>query len=82
MVSLLPALPSVIVSLVPNLTPIVYLYNMCLSVRDNIAFGKPEATLEEVKQAALLANAHTYANPHHHDTPLCLSREGLTYQLW
>lgn len=30
------------------------------SIRNNIAFGKPEATIEEVQQAARIANAHEF----------------------
>lgn len=30
------------------------------TVRDNIAYGRPEATLEEIEQAARAANAHTF----------------------
>ena len=30
------------------------------SIRDNIAYGKPDATLEEIKEAAKLAHAHEF----------------------
>src|SRR5262249_14728058 len=30
------------------------------SIRDNIAYGRPEATHEEIEQAARLANAHDF----------------------
>lgn len=30
------------------------------SIEDNIRFGKPDATLEEIQQAARMANAHDF----------------------
>ncbi|HTI58769.1 ABC transporter ATP-binding protein [Mucilaginibacter sp.] len=40
------------------------------SVRDNIAYGRPEATEEEIIEAAKLANAHEFIRhmPHGYDT--------------
>jgi ABC-type multidrug transport system fused ATPase/permease subunit len=40
------------------------------SVRDNIAYGKPEATLEEIMEAARLSNAHEFIScmPRGYDT--------------
>jgi ATP-binding cassette subfamily B protein len=40
------------------------------SVRDNIAYGKPDATLQETKDAAAAAQAHSFikALPHGYDT--------------
>jgi ATP-binding cassette subfamily B protein len=40
------------------------------SVRDNIAYGKPDATLQEIKDAAIAAQAHSFimALPHGYDT--------------
>ena len=40
------------------------------SVRDNIAYGRPEATEEEIIEAAKLANAHEFIShmPHGYDT--------------
>lgn len=35
-----------------------WLYNA--SIRDNIAYGKPDATMEEIIEASKLANAHTF----------------------
>lgn len=32
---------------------------VCCAVRDNIAYGKPDATMEEIEAAATLANADT-----------------------
>jgi len=42
------------------------------SIRDNIAFGKPEATLEEVMEAAKAAAAHDFIRefPQGYDTPV------------
>lgn len=42
------------------------------SIRDNIAFGKPEATLEEVMAAAQAAAAHDFISefPEGYDTPV------------
>jgi ATP-binding cassette subfamily B protein len=42
------------------------------TVRDNIAFGKPHATFEEIEAAARAANAHEFitALPHGYDTPV------------
>ena len=40
------------------------------SVRENIAYGRPEATDEEITEAAILANAHEFIEkmPHGYDT--------------
>ncbi len=45
-----------------------WLYNA--SVRDNIAYGKPDATMEEIIEASKLANAHTFIEklPQGYDT--------------
>ncbi len=42
------------------------------SIRDNIAFGRPEATLEEVQAAAKAASAHDFimSFPEGYDTPV------------
>ncbi len=42
------------------------------TVRDNIAYGRPEATLDEVVQAAELAGVHDFVNtlPQRYDTPI------------
>ena len=42
------------------------------TVRDNIAFGKPNATFEQVQEAARAANAHDFimALPQGYDTPV------------
>lgn len=41
-----------------------------LSIRDNIAYGRPEARLEEIEEAARLAQAHSFIErlPHGYDT--------------
>ena len=48
------------------------------SIRDNIAYGRPAATLEEVIEAARLANAHEFIErmPHGYDSPV--GERGLT----
>ncbi len=45
-----------------------WLYNA--SIRDNIAYGKPDATMEEIIEASKLANAHTFIEklPNGYDT--------------
>jgi subfamily B ATP-binding cassette protein MsbA len=42
------------------------------TIRDNILFGRPDATEEEVVEAAKLANAHEFivAMPHGYDSPV------------
>ena len=42
------------------------------SIRDNIAFGRPDATLEQVQAAAQAASAHDFIMtfPHGYDTPV------------
>ena len=47
-------------------------------VRDNIAYGRPEATEEEIVEAAKLANAHEFISkmPHGYDT--LVGEHGLT----
>ncbi|MEU7892266.1 ABC transporter ATP-binding protein [Nonomuraea sp. NPDC049152] len=42
------------------------------TVRDSIAYGRPEATLDEVVQAAELAGVHDFVNtlPQRYDTPI------------
>ena len=42
------------------------------SIRDNIAFGRPDATLEQVQAAAQAASAHDFilTFPHGYDTPV------------
>jgi subfamily B ATP-binding cassette protein MsbA len=48
------------------------------TIRDNIAFGRPDATEEEIVEAAKLANAHDFivAMPHGYDSPV--GERGLT----
>ena len=48
------------------------------TIRDNILFGRPDASEEEVIQAAKLANAHEFivAMPHGYDSPV--GERGLT----
>ncbi len=48
------------------------------TIRDNIAYGRPEATEEEIVDAAKVANAHTFimAMPHGYDT--AVGERGLT----
>lgn len=48
------------------------------TIRDNILFGRPDATEEEVIEAAKLANAHDFilAMPHGYDSPV--GERGLT----
>jgi ABC-type multidrug transport system fused ATPase/permease subunit len=48
------------------------------SVRENIAYGRPDATLEEIIEAATLANAHEFIArmPHGYDT--MVGERGLT----
>lgn len=48
------------------------------TIRDNIAFGRPDATEEEIIEAAKLANAHDFivAMPHGYDSPV--GERGLT----
>lgn len=45
-----------------------WLYNA--SIRDNIAYGKPDASMEEIIEASKLANAHTFIEklPNGYDT--------------
>jgi subfamily B ATP-binding cassette protein MsbA len=48
------------------------------SIRENIAYGRPEATEEEIMEAAKLANAHEFISrmPHGYDT--LVGERGLT----
>ena len=43
------------------------------SVRDNICYGKPDATQEEVERAAQAANAHSFIQklPEGYSTQVC-----------
>jgi ATP-binding cassette, subfamily B (MDR/TAP), member 8 len=42
------------------------------SIAENIRYGKPEATFEEIQEAAKMANAHQFINefPNKYDTIL------------
>jgi ABC-type multidrug transport system fused ATPase/permease subunit len=42
------------------------------TIRDNVAFGRPDATEEEIVEAAKIANAHDFimAMPHGYDSPV------------
>ena len=33
---------------------------LSLSIRDNIAYGRPDATLDQIEEAAKIAHAHTF----------------------
>ena len=33
---------------------------LSLSIRDNIAYGRPDATLDQIEEAAKMAHAHTF----------------------
>lgn len=50
------------------------------TIRDNIAYGKPEATDEEVIAAATAANAHSFIKrlPHGYDTVISGSGDSLS----
>lgn len=50
------------------------------TVKENIKFGNPEATDEEVENAAKLANAHSFISrlPQGYDTPLLTGGEGFS----
>ncbi len=55
-----------------------WLYNA--SIRDNIAYGKPDATMEEVIEASKLANAHTFIEklPQGYDTIITESADNVS----
>ncbi|GFS34213.1 P-glycoprotein 6 [Actinidia rufa] len=37
---------------------------LSLSIRDNIAYGRPDATLDQIEEAAKIAHAHTHSSAH------------------
>lgn len=49
-----------------------------VSVKDNIAYGSPNATLEEIETAARLANAHQFIKALTHGYDTILSERGVT----
>lgn len=55
-----------------------WLYNA--SIRDNIAYGKPDATMEEIIEASKLANAHTFIEklPQGYDTIITESADNVS----
>ena len=55
-----------------------WLYNA--SIRDNIAYGKPDATMEEIIEASKLANAHTFIEklPEGYDTIITESADNVS----
>ncbi|MFQ6723760.1 MAG: ABC transporter ATP-binding protein [Clostridia bacterium] len=55
-----------------------WLYNA--SIRDNIAYGKPDATMEEVIEASKLAHAHTFIEklPNGYDTIITESADNVS----
>lgn len=50
------------------------------TIKQNIAYGRPEATDAEIQEAAMLAGAHDFiaSLPHHYDTPLGERGAGLS----
>ena len=48
------------------------------SIRDNIAYGRPEATPEEIIQAAKMANAHDFISEMPHGYDSLVGERGLT----
>ena len=48
------------------------------SIRDNIAYGRPEATPEEIIQAAKMANAHDFISEMPHGYDSMVGERGLT----
>lgn len=50
------------------------------TIRDNIAYGKPDATIEQIRQAAELANAHSFIRklPQGYDTPIIAGGSNLS----
>jgi ATP-binding cassette subfamily B protein len=55
-----------------------WLYNA--SIRDNIAYGKPDATMEEIIEASKLANAHAFIEklPQGYDTIITESADNVS----
>ena len=55
-----------------------WLYNA--SIRDNIAYGKPDATMDEIIEASKLANAHTFIEklPQGYDTIITESADNVS----
>ena len=48
------------------------------TVRDNIAYGRPDATLEEIIEAAKMANAHEFISQMPHGYDSMVGERGLT----
>ncbi|KQY91141.1 multidrug ABC transporter ATP-binding protein [Paenibacillus sp. Root52] len=50
------------------------------TIRDNIAYGKPDATIEQIRQAAELANAHSFIRklPQGYDTSIIAGGSNLS----
>ncbi|GFS34195.1 P-glycoprotein 20 [Actinidia rufa] len=50
---------------------------LSLSIRDNIAYGRPDATLDQIEEAAKIAHAHTFISSHEKGYETQVGRAGL-----